>query len=453
MSEGLLMEKTTIISFTFLLFLITTTTNAQEWEFVGLDSMVIKHLYISGDSIWAGTAHRVGNQNKSGLYFSSDNGNNWVKIDTSLGGGVILGLKILNSSGLLILKGTSAYSVSGTLYKSFDNGETWEDIINLSNNPIQWFGVSPFNDSEIYAIDVLFFPAGVLNFLYKSTDDGNSWNNISAFPASSHGSALAFAFDLLDSMNLNVTVDTQFDQYFYKSTNKGESWFFISTPPSWGAVYTDYFITNRIYLFPQPFISNNGGQNWFLADSGLADTSYYLSYHQDQETIKLLYSLRRDGLYSSRNDTIYWNFVEGTENLPIYFSPTGFYDDRNMNNIFIEPERKELYLGTAEGIYKTAIITNVEADNKNELVFSLSQNFPNPFNSSTIIEYSVNSTSFVSVKVYDVLGREIAALVNEEKLEGNYKVSFDASKLSSGIYFYRLQSGEFIETRKMVLAK
>ena len=85
--------------------------------------------------------------------------------------------------------------------------------------------------------------------------------------------------------------------------------------------------------------------------------------------------------------------------------------------------------------------------------FSLEQNYPNPFNPSTSIQYRVSSISNVLLKVYDVLGNEVATLVNEEKPAGSYEVKFDASGLSSGIYFYKLQAGNFIESKKMLLLK
>lgn len=85
--------------------------------------------------------------------------------------------------------------------------------------------------------------------------------------------------------------------------------------------------------------------------------------------------------------------------------------------------------------------------------FYLEQNYPNPFNPVTTIQYSLPQRSNVTLKIYDVLGKEIAVLVNEEKDRGVYNVSFDASHLSSGVYFYRLQAGSFGSTKKMILLR
>jgi len=85
--------------------------------------------------------------------------------------------------------------------------------------------------------------------------------------------------------------------------------------------------------------------------------------------------------------------------------------------------------------------------------FILLQNYPNPFNPTTKINYQIPELNFVNLKIYDILGSEIATLVNEEKPIGSYEFEFDATALPSGIYFYRLQAGSFIETKKMVLMK
>jgi hypothetical protein len=85
--------------------------------------------------------------------------------------------------------------------------------------------------------------------------------------------------------------------------------------------------------------------------------------------------------------------------------------------------------------------------------FFLLQNYPNPFNPTTSIQYQVSSNTQVSLKVYDVLGNEVATLVDEYKPAGSYEVNFDSNGLSSGVYFYKLQSGLFVETKKMILLR
>jgi Secretion system C-terminal sorting domain len=452
------MKKAVFIIFSLLFS--SSAIHAQTWEFVGLDSMVILQLYVSGDSIWAGTAHRVGNQNRSGLYFSTDSGNNWVQIDSALGNGVILGFDLVLPSTLFILKGGSAYSVAGTLYKSTNNGETWEIVSNTINSPIQWFGISHFNKNEVYAITYNPFPAGLINTLYKSTDSGVTWEQIGSFPSDSHGNRVTVALDLLRDSTLYAGVGTSLiGDYFYKSTDKGDNWFFVSTPPvAPSEIYTDYFIPDRIYLIGKPYVSNNGGLSWFEADSGFNMNEYYLSFYQNRQTSKLLYELRTDGLYSSSNVNFYWSRVKGTEYLPIYFAPTGFFDDKNMKNIFIEPIKKELFLGTAEGIYKNTIITNIVNDNNVEYNFSLNQNYPNPFNPNTTITYQIPKTSFVTIKVYDVLGTEVSELLNETQPAGSYEINFNAHNLSSGVYIYRITASKngrvlFTNSKQMILMK
>jgi len=85
--------------------------------------------------------------------------------------------------------------------------------------------------------------------------------------------------------------------------------------------------------------------------------------------------------------------------------------------------------------------------------YNLYQNYPNPFNPTTTIRYSVTNTDLVQIKVYDILGREVKLLVNEIKQPGTYEIQFDASGLASGIYLYRIESGKFIQTKKMILLK
>ena len=95
----------------------------------------------------------------------------------------------------------------------------------------------------------------------------------------------------------------------------------------------------------------------------------------------------------------------------------------------------------------------IEIDVVIPIEYSLSQNFPNPFNPSTIIKYSIPDEGLVTLKVFTAIGEEVISLVSEVKQPGVYEVEFNASTLPSGIYFYRLQAGSFIETKKMVLLR
>jgi hypothetical protein len=99
----------------------------------------------------------------------------------------------------------------------------------------------------------------------------------------------------------------------------------------------------------------------------------------------------------------------------------------------------------------------VEVDANIPTEFSLSQNYPNPFNPITTIKYSIPTSSHrekvVSLKVYDVLGNEVATLVSENQPAGNYEVKFDAFNLSSGVYLYKLNVDSFVQTKKLILMK
>ncbi|HED07118.1 MAG TPA: T9SS type A sorting domain-containing protein [Ignavibacteria bacterium] len=117
-----------------------------------------------------------------------------------------------------------------------------------------------------------------------------------------------------------------------------------------------------------------------------------------------------------------------------------------------------LFAGTGNGgVWRrplSEIITDVENDRNNlPTNFALEQNYPNPFNPSTTIKYDLPKEGFVTLKVYDMLGREVATLVNKEQSAGRYIITFDASGLASGIYFYRISAGKFLQTKKLILLR
>ncbi|GAB6283744.1 MAG: hypothetical protein STSR0008_25470 [Ignavibacterium sp.] len=105
-------------------------------------------------------------------------------------------------------------------------------------------------------------------------------------------------------------------------------------------------------------------------------------------------------------------------------------------------------------VYGDTTVVSVEDEIPNTpKEFSLSQNYPNPFNPSTTIKYHISQNSFVVLKVFDVLGNEISTLVNEVKTPGEYEVEFNGKGLSSGIYFYKIEAGNFVQVNKMILIK
>ncbi|HPN38547.1 MAG TPA: T9SS type A sorting domain-containing protein [Melioribacteraceae bacterium] len=118
----------------------------------------------------------------------------------------------------------------------------------------------------------------------------------------------------------------------------------------------------------------------------------------------------------------------------------------NNGNDTLKYDTGEIY---TEYIFFTEINDEVSPVNS----FSLEQNYPNPFNPSTTINYQIQNESLVTIKVYDILGKEVTTLVNENKAAGKYSVSFDAKNLSSGVYLYQIKAGSYISTKKMMLLR
>jgi mannosyl-glycoprotein endo-beta-N-acetylglucosaminidase len=144
----------------------------------------------------------------------------------------------------------------------------------------------------------------------------------------------------------------------------------------------------------------------------------------------------------------YWRLDEGTGQTAEDLS---FFSNNAILGTSPNPDASD-----PTWIEANILIVNVKDeinDNPIPTSFTLSQNYPNPFNPSTRINYSVPYNSFIKIKLYDILGNEVAKLVNEEKSAGNYSITYNASKLSTGIYFYQLTADNFIEMKKMVLIK
>jgi hypothetical protein len=247
----------------------------------------------------------------------------------------------------------------------------------------------------------------------------------------------------------------------------GNQWFFSSQNDTLSETVADtQRIGGNLYYSLEKF-RDYSGFLFRVFDNRVyifADTSEYLWYDfkadsSDSWTVPPLGHPYGGGLLTmqSKTDTV--------------FTPSGTFTDcyRIYHHIGSDAEFVEWFapgigivqrdvitiVGLRRWILVDKIITSVRSSTGfvSPTLYFLSQNYPNPFNPVTTVNYQIPELSFVTLKVYDVLGNEVAALVNEEKPIGNYVVEFSANNLPTGIYFYRLQAGSFVETKKMVLMK
>ena len=175
---------------------------------------------------------------------------------------------------------------------------------------------------------------------------------------------------------------------------------------------------------------------------------FYLRYECTSDTLKYYFDLLvRTKLIQQYlvSSTSYdgWELAQGFGEVMRYF------DDVSLVGIHYQCDLIYAEIGGIQYGIKTDIKKSENLPNQ----FSLYQNFPNPFNPTTNIGFRIAEFGFVSLRVYDILGREVATLVNEEKHAGIYEVTFDGSDLSSGIYFYKMQAGNYTSVKKMILMK
>ncbi len=320
-------------------------------------------------------------------------------LHTSNGGNTwssIVGLPDALWEDVYFVNDTTGWIVGGNLfngyiYKTTDRGITW---INQSISTGELYSVYFLDDYYGWTVG----HHDLYGTIYKTTDGGNSWQNK---PYNTTTKLLSVCFPDAD----NGWISGQ-NGLIIKSTDGGETW----NPQSSG-VST---ILHKTYL-----INNNIG--WIAGNSGII--------------------LRTDDGGNT------WQ----TQTVPNTSYTSLFFIDQNIG----------WAVGNDGIILKTINggISFIENEN-NELLndYDLSQNYPNPFNPSTKIKFTIpqevrGETRDVTLKVYDVLGNEIATLINEEKPIGEYEVEFNGEGLTSGIYFYQLKTNNFIQTKKMLLLK
>jgi hypothetical protein len=240
-----------------------------------------------------------------------------------------------------------------------------------------------------------------------------------------------------ESIDISAYADQQFTlRYYFRSDGsvQGDGWYVDNVKIS---VYTGV-IPVELVSFTSSIINNTVGLNWITA------TELNNSGFEIQRSLSPTPSLKEGALGNSDWQKI--GFVNGNGTSTEVHSYS-FVDANPVTGISYYRLKQIDFDGTFDYSNIVEVVYGAVAE------FALEQNYPNPFNPTTKINYSIKEKGNVELKIFDLLGSEIATLVNEEKTPGNYEVFFDASNLSSGVYLYTIKAGSFVQTRKMLLMK
>ncbi|MFZ1323518.1 MAG: T9SS type A sorting domain-containing protein [Ignavibacteria bacterium] len=330
------------------------------------------------------------------------------------------------------------------LYRTTNNGANWIQITNIADpKPKGICGISIINENEAVACGRYFNDARA----FKTTDKGISWINI--FNDTSK------ARTLIDTYFWNADTGLIVGGYNTSAYYNGVAVVLRTT--NGGITWTTVHKTNRIgewcwkICFYTPLkgvisIERGQGFSYYLKTSngGLNWTEMPFRVY-DEEGIGFI------------NDNTGW--IGGWTG-PTYETTNGGTNwhlagwGENVNRFRFFSDTLGYAVGDRVYKYSRGTVGINQISSEVPETFKLHQNYPNPFNPNTIINYELQVTSdLVSLKIFDVLGNEVDELVNEKQNAGSYSVEFDGSNLPSGVYFYKLEAGDFIETKRMILLK
>ena len=296
------------------------------------------------------------------------------------------------------------------------------------------------------------------NKVYRTTNGASSWTAISPDLTNGNQTRLGTVTTIaVAPTNSNVIIAGTDDANVWITSNNGTNWTKVSAalPYRWiTRVAIDPLNENTAYVTynglkwkdPQPhvFRTTNKGVNWTDISGNLPDAPVN-AFAIDPARPNVLFVGSDVGAYVSFNTGGSWQFLG--QGLPM----VSVYD------LKVHPTANFLVAGThGRSMYKIDLAQVVGISNLEENIvkgFSLGQNYPNPFNPSTVINYTLKAASNVSLKIFDLLGKEVATLVNKRQSAGNYNVKFDGNNLSGGVYFYSIKVNEFQETKSMLLLK
>ena len=495
------------LKISLLVFILSITISAQwEWVYLGFQGIYIYdiaiddsgNIYASANGVYKSTDNGATWQLKMnigvrqfeidnngfiymagfvGIFKSTDGGNTFFQIGQSIPSNEFYDISYINNGIFLV-------SSFNGVYKSLDWGASW--------SPTSFNGFGAF-DIGINANGIMFFANSTLSWsgTYRSSDLGTTWQNINPYFSST---ALEYLND--GCVIAGFTETGVITNGIYVTSDNGNTWentnYFTGNNLNFYDIELDR--NNDIYLsFTSPVPNQNGiylstDNGYFWSNIGLpndspiiclaidssgyvyAGSNYYGIFRTPGRTVPVeLFSFT--AIANVNEVTLYWSTATETNNSGFEILRTNKDDSWNkigfvpghgtttetQHYSFIDNDvspgkfQYKLKQIDYDGTFEYSQIVEIEIPLVNK--FSLSQNYPNPFNPSTVISYRLPVIGFVTLKVYDILGREIATLVNEEKPAGEYEVEFDGANLPSGIYFYQLKVGSFVETRNMVLIK
>lgn len=367
------------------------------------------------------------------------------------------------------------YFQNKSIFKTTDQGSTWFELTSIPDS----------NFRSIFFIDAnTGFAGGYYGSLYKTTNSGQSWiqillqhsiiirdirfiNSTTGFISSSQASIYKTTntgvnwnrvnFNMNDGYLFNLSFPSQMTGYaagevLYKTTNGGDNWFNLQNPVSSTLNWSLYFLDeNTGFLggnFGEISRTTNGGNNWNTIQTNLQfaltgihfinnNTGFIVGLASVNTTdIGLLLKTTNNGLNWQRQNLIanqYLNDIYFINNL------TGFI--AGQDGLILKTTTGGEFIGINQ-------ISNEIPKN-----YYLQQNYPNPFNPTTNIKFDIPGRSNVKISIYDILGKEISVLVDEELNPGTFEVNWDASNFPSGVYFYKIETDEFSESKKMIMIK
>lgn len=380
------------------------------------DTSGILCLLSDSNYVFAGTT-------AGGVYASTDSGATWTQRDSGLGDMYVSGLAFMGAN---LFVGTD-----NGVYRSTNVGVSWRSagLVNVNAGVVR---IAVF-DTTIFTITNCYCSADQYN-LNESTDLGATWTQVWV-PPSSYTSVYG-----INANDTSVFIGTNRNGIYY-STNCGTDWIQIDSAIG---VMTIGVGAERLWAADSRGLefSTNGGSTWDTLNAGLPSGVFINAIGFSNDNVFL-------GTY---NASIFL-----LKEKQSYWSPVGAGLPDTMDVTSLAVSGMNLLAGTSRNLWQRPLSEMITAINDPPRPiasdFVLAQNYPNPFNPSTVISYQLPTNAFVKLKIYDVLGREIRSLVNGRESAGDHSVVLNADGLPSGVYFYRLEAGNYILTKKLTVLK